>query len=247
MNKLKFKDFFLNEARRNPEINIRKKAVDIISKYQNRPDSEDIFIHFTKMNKLGINPDSYFWLIGLHCYQINNIGGYAANYPYFYIFKAKNKNDIIYLNTEKDVYNKIYLKIKDLVKNDYNIPETELEIIGQRSCSLHELLGNIIDYIRDHSQNNVKSPKGRILGYKLLTKAGIKGVVDLSGNGLIIRDISSQAWFSDVQQINILTFNKQYMPYELIQTDNPKNKFIKSHKQSIRPILKYTGHFCGNN
>jgi len=48
---MKFKELY--EARKNPEMNPKISAYDALKKYENDP---NIFIHFSKVNKLGINP-----------------------------------------------------------------------------------------------------------------------------------------------------------------------------------------------
>ena len=48
---------YLQEARRNPELNPKIPSVVNLEKYENR---KNVFVSFTQINKLGINPTSNY-------------------------------------------------------------------------------------------------------------------------------------------------------------------------------------------
>ena len=52
---MKLPDVFLYEARRNPSMNPKVSPLDTFSMYGNR---KDMFVSYTKVRKLGINPQS---------------------------------------------------------------------------------------------------------------------------------------------------------------------------------------------
>lgn len=92
----------LLEARRNPELNQKASSIDILSKYVNQ---KDIFISFTDIDKLGINPQtphSEASPNGIYGYPLSDVlpnmikAGtvkavpYAGERPYIWIFKPKS-------------------------------------------------------------------------------------------------------------------------------------------------------------
>ena len=87
---------FLEEARRNPDINKKEHILEILSKYKNE---KNIYVHFSIFNKIGINPRFDFPIFaGIYAYPINAVLDaihseqelFAIDRPYMFIIRAKN-------------------------------------------------------------------------------------------------------------------------------------------------------------
>ena len=62
---------FINEKRRNPELNPKVSFVELLEKYKGRT---DIFVTYTKLPKLGINPNNVFDTpTGVYSYPIDYV------------------------------------------------------------------------------------------------------------------------------------------------------------------------------
>lgn len=95
---------FLSEKRRNPELNPRLGTYEELRKYKDNP---NIFISFTKVNKIGINPRSRFNTpLAIYCYPLKEIWEdfnhntkevvvpYAGDNPWIWVME-KNCSDFI--------------------------------------------------------------------------------------------------------------------------------------------------------
>ena len=96
------------EARRNPDRNKRISAYDALKPYKDDP---DMYITFTEIDKLGINPKSEFNTpIGIYCYplkeiwveydieskeSIGKVVPFAGKHPYIWLIEKKNNTNFI--------------------------------------------------------------------------------------------------------------------------------------------------------
>lgn len=101
------KTLALLEKRKNPEMNPKISAYEALKKYK---DDSDIYISFTLLDKIGINPDSsYQTPSGIYCYPLKeswnklkiyekkSIGGnfpYVSRYPYIWVLRNKSNSFI---------------------------------------------------------------------------------------------------------------------------------------------------------
>ena len=94
-------------ARRNPEQNQKINSYQALLPYSKR---DDIYISFTNVDKIGVNPKSTFNTpLGIYCYPLKeawinykigynqSLDGipYAADRPYIWILEVKDKNSFI--------------------------------------------------------------------------------------------------------------------------------------------------------
>lgn len=110
----------LEEARRNPEKNPKISSADALRAYKDNP---DIYISFTDINKIGINPKSdYDSPNGIYTYPLREMFKniqqdsipYAGGRPYIYILERTSKNFV------EDLY-------KDYTNKDYTRDEREIK------------------------------------------------------------------------------------------------------------------------
>jgi hypothetical protein len=129
---MKFKEYIilLTEKRRNPEQNPKIGIVEALKPYKDNP---DIYISFTTVDKIGINPQSpHDTPLGIYSYPlkemwndiVNDTIPFAGDAPYVWIIKSKNTNGFI-KDLYKDYTSKSYdddvIKIKKLFKNNQKI------------------------------------------------------------------------------------------------------------------------------
>lgn len=75
----RYKPFNFEEARRNPEMNPHIGAWDYVDKYK---DDKDVYISFTEIDKIGINPRSkYNTPVGIYTYPLKGFVEKYIGYP----------------------------------------------------------------------------------------------------------------------------------------------------------------------
>jgi len=92
----RYKPFNFNEARRNPEQNPHISAWDYVDKYK---DDKDVYISFTEIDKIGINPKSKFNTpVGIYTYPLRE---FVKNYtPFMNLSKGFESSE------SKNIYTK---------------------------------------------------------------------------------------------------------------------------------------------
>lgn len=123
---------FISEARKNPSMNPKISIYDALSKYQN---DSDIFISFTQIDKIGINPNSSFDSpIGVYVYPLRELWSmyklklkadfkkafpFAHHQPYVWIIKKKD--GLKYIDDMSKYYHNEYaddlITLEDIIKN----------------------------------------------------------------------------------------------------------------------------------
>lgn len=134
------------EARRNPELNPKVSAYQRI-KQRYEKEGDDLYVSFTAIDKLGINPTSrYDTPIGIYAYPASyvlktvhpdhenmNRLPFAGNQPYVNIFSSKvniidvNKMSLSEMRTYTEKLKEVYLKL-DKSGNDW---KTKVDIIEE--------------------------------------------------------------------------------------------------------------------
>lgn len=99
----------LDEKRSNPQANVKQSAYEQVRKYLNEPDT---FIHFSKIQKLGVNPGQAYKTtpFGIYGYPIKDFWQvykmdavkdfkktqmFATEYPYIIVFKWNGKGKFV--------------------------------------------------------------------------------------------------------------------------------------------------------
>jgi hypothetical protein len=91
---------YLDEERSHPGMNLKFGLVEQLQQYRN---DQDVYISYTELNKIGINPKFEFNTpLGIYFYPletiwenvVNNTVPYAAERPYVYVVKATGLLDL---------------------------------------------------------------------------------------------------------------------------------------------------------
>lgn len=193
--------FNFEEARRNPEMNPHIGAWDYVDKYK---DDEDVYISFTEIDKIGINPRSkYNTPVGIYTYPLkefaekyifgsmsavdeynklhikNTVGSYApfaGNAKYINFIRLKDKSHFI-----NDMY-------KDYGSNDY---DRDIKILEKKYKTLFSVDENTLNNLTKEIWNfmsadfRLASTSGNSLTtYELMVEVGY--IIDQT-----LRDVSS--------------------------------------------------------
>lgn len=110
----------INELRRNPKVNVKKSPNEILKSYWEKSTDrvgypvtvKDLFVTFTELDKLGINPQSkYNTPLGIYAYNISMVvraAGdtrsmsravpFAGEHPYINLFKYKGEGYVLIID-----------------------------------------------------------------------------------------------------------------------------------------------------
>lgn len=195
---------------------------DILMQYIN---DDNVFVSFTKLDKLGINPNSkYDTPLGIYAYPTkdayefyrlhNNPNKddndfismipFASNQPYFTLFKYKDKFKIIDKNYDIKQLEKDYNKLKKLYPNSKILNNSFNEILNiyknDNSVPYKDKDKDmaIIFYITYHISN-----KNPIKWNKIFRELGYEAFVD-PGYGIIHNAEKCQALFFSIKNIEII-------------------------------------------
>ena len=126
---LSYKEF-LFERRSNHENNPKISTYDYLKKYKDDP---DVYISMTRIDKIGINPQSKFNTpLGVYCYPLREMWNlietgkttsdlpFAGDRPYVWILRSKNKNFIndMYKDYGSDNFDKDVKTLKKIWNRD---------------------------------------------------------------------------------------------------------------------------------
>lgn len=162
---------YLEEARRNPEQNPKIGVVEALEPYKDNP---DIYISFTEVDKIGINPKSGFNTpLGIYTYPLkemwkdvkNDTIPWAGKAPYVWILKSKNGKGFIknlYSDYSSKNYDDDMKKIKKLYKDNKEIQAEILHLktnFPQHVDLTYEKYVNwiITDYTKEAKAHNAVS------------------------------------------------------------------------------------------
>lgn len=238
----------LLEARKNPEKNPKVSAFKKIEQRINDApsnrsssdsvfgDNKNLFVSFTKIDKLGINPTSDFETpLGIYSYPASYVYNmsrrysedlsllpYAGSNPYVNIFEASG-NIIDLNNMTSDDAHKYYEKMSKWALENRNqsndesewkriVDEIEKEIQFAPTNANHpDIIGGKFWYVsmRVAHEFKKKSSKGPVAWNKLFRYMGIDGCID-DGTGIIHSFEPNQAVFFSKSAIknNERVYNK---------------------------------------
>ncbi len=214
----------LSKSRSNPIKNKRTTTLYELGKYK---DDEDIFISFTELQKLGINPSTkYSTPIGIYSYPLKEVweqyiqdGGisavpFAADKPYISIFKPKNKDRILNLDSF-NIGEELSKMIKMFGMSPRLIKAIQKGESTARDKTDSSRFWNITRLFVD----------GNIASWtKLFVNLGWEGVIDY-GNGVIHPNEPVQAVF----------FNKSFVT-QIDLIENKSSPFVITDLHNANPM-----------
>ena len=258
---------FLSDERRNPEQNPKVSPNQAIKKYSYEDDYEKIFVSFTSVPKLGINPQSkYNTPIGIYAYPIKYVYGetgdrgkmsnlpFAGDAPYVNIFKSTGniltissmKND----NTLMAYYEELRRVMSPFEKGEmrggYMHYEDFVDNFARNSETEAKVdtPGGHFWYVTMKCAEVVSKKKGiaKPLAWNwLFRQLGIDGVVD-EGEGIIHENEPTQAVFFSMDNVELLErvdnkYNPEQMTDQRYKGQHLRKQFEKAMSE-LRPILQ---------
>lgn len=247
------------EARKNPELNPKTSINAVIQDYLNQAEKlpgtsiSNLFVSFTKLPKLGINPKSeYSTPNGIYAYpadyivsrtnqtQTMNKLPFAGASPWANIFRVNpNANIIVLQNVTKAMLENYIERIKKELLPELGIEDNRygfgkmLRDVEMESSSKGQILWAIIGRVGQSMSEN--EPVGMNAAYRRL---GIDGVIDL-GAGIIHSAEPTQAVFfkgtSDVIELLDRVANK-YSPDLMSTRKDFGQKYAELSKTTINYI-----------
>lgn len=194
----------ITERRSNPDLNPRISVIDVIKQYQSNADTlpngtANLFISMTELDKLGINPAYGSGTpVGLYSYPSDYVIKvanktmddlpYAGDQPYINIFRIKNPDKIIYLNSISQEQCQYYIdKLKKIVGED-RVTRAQMStgLIQHPGKALWNITLNVAK----------KFPNTWVMWNTLFRKLGVDGCVD-DGEGIIhLHEMTQSVFFS---------------------------------------------------
>jgi len=255
----------LIETRKSPEKNpkqsINSIVIDAVEAAKNDivAGTTNLFVSFTKIDKLGINPSSkYDTPVGIYAYPgeyvIDTVGAYnpmenlpfAGESPYVNLFSVSgNIIDISTITAEEvlEYVDKIkQLWIKESGK-DAKEAEAEIEEIWENATPRRKsYAGGWLWYITWKTSLDLFSPKWRsnhpVSWNKLFRLLGIDGVVDTKGRKIIHEIEPTQAVvFTRRVLKNIKRYHNKYSP-DVTHRRTQAGRANQTNLEKIREFLK---------
>lgn len=170
---------------------------------------KNIFIHFTNVEKIGVNPQStYKTPTGIYAYPLEyvlskeRLNKLPFAYDYKYVFVLQCNTDILDLQEyEMQDFNADYNKLKHWYisnSNDHQLFDTTLDLESVTSHAKVDMPGGYLWYVL----YNLSDKKPAIWN-KLLRYLGYNAIVD-HGDGVIHSNEPTQALFTSINAISIL-------------------------------------------
>lgn len=216
----------LFEKRRNPDMNKVPTYMEVITKYANLPNSDEYYVSFTDLPKIGINPAPR-WRdtpIGVYAYPIKYVfdnGGKVlfSNRKYANIIQETMPPFNKVKPTEEDLVHarkifKDYLleKLKDSEYYDYVVQDVEDYVTKPVWTTIAAEIYQTASLLASYAIREGYAKPHHILHNTLLRLAGIHSVLD-NGEGFIYREEPVQAVFLD---------NTSYKLIERVETKRKK-------------------------
>ncbi len=222
---------FLTEYRRAGDKFPKQAAIDVLKKYK---DQDDVYISFTSIDKLGVNPQSeHCTPNGIYCYPLKaawdyykigeygiNSFPYASRQPYIWIFKGNIPD------------------ITEITNADFRQARKKLKQIGDKWLFDYHDPGFLKSYINKYpgkmlwelTNGLTKSPNKWA---HLFLKLGYNGISDKTGTRVIFPTEPVQAVFFTKKAITIL---------ERIHNITPKDKTHGNKIASIKKEIKASSY-----
>jgi hypothetical protein len=258
---MRFTEF--NEARRNPEQNPQVSINDTIINALNSTEStvantKNLFVSFTTLDKLGINPNSkYSTPIGIYSYPaeyvVSVVGNdkdmkelpFAGESPYVNLFNASGNiiNIATITSAETDRYYKaLAVLLSKQLGTDLESAKLEVEtsIYDSQDHARVQTDGGRFWYVMYTVSRELFAPKWKtrpaVAWNKLFRLLGIDGVIDFTpsgGKGIIHPSEPTQAVFFTSNSIkNPNRYYNKYSPAQGVRADR-KAAGEKKHQNII--------------
>lgn len=231
---MKIKEIF--EARRNPHLNPRVDALDAFSMYANKP---NMFVTFTQLPKVGINPQSnYNTPIGVYSYPLEYIlerayqkgtifgaAPFASDAKYVHLFQQTSRNILDVSRYGKSQFDLDIKKLLNYFKHDRDV----FDFI-QRTTERHREIGSemgggfsygrslwylIYDLVGRYKSNGRPTIEASKILYRVL---GYDAVYDMDGKGIIHVNEPTQAVHFNIQTLRVVeSFSNKEMGQDRVQ------------------------------
>lgn len=203
----------ITELRKNPDVNRKINTLQQLKELQERYKDQTLFVSFTSLDKLGINPSSrYSTPIGIYAYPLDyvlrradrqraddtinfsNIVPFAGESRYVTVFSAKGTIvDLADTATlERWIEKFKTLSGKPVLPNAYKQSSTP-QLFWSYTMYLSQKGTKDPDFVKPKEWN------------KLFRTVGIDGVVDSKGSGTIHPNEPTQAVFFSIESVNVIT------------------------------------------
>lgn len=211
----------INEVRSNPDKNVKHNMIDILRQMaadsgtiKNEFDEiPNLFVSFTDVNKLGVNPSSTFTETpnGMYAYDVkfilDQVGGiepppknlvhvetipFASDRPYMQVFSVKDPSKVLVISQDGDFPQEFLEKLR--VENE--------SLVAAIHTAFKEGRPAFLGLIRYIAKQRTNGDMGQLVGFRkahnfvsrLIKKLGYVGIVDL-GTGAIHHAEETQSVF----------------------------------------------------
>lgn len=262
---MRFQEF--NEARRRPDLNQRSSVFEQIKEYVDDP---NVFVSFTHIDKLGINPRSkYQTPVGIYCYPLKaaieqysidvkknglyNQFPFASTANYFWLFKANNSDpsNMLYLwdtMYKQKQFNNDLQKLKklfDKTANDDILFDDFVEIASE-NARFPDNVGCLWNITRCAAADwNPDASSTNPVKWNAIFRAvlGYSAVNDIQGEGIIHPSEPLQAVFFSKDAITPLLRVENKKPSTHITFDNLNDIETQSQwTQLLNQVVGETGN-----
>lgn len=198
---------FLNEKRRNPELNPVLSPIEQLETYKKDP---NVYISYTEIDKIGINPRSVIKTpLGIYAYPLgdrfSSIEHNIRNVPRGgwrkYIFVIKRKNNI-FIKNMKSYSNKDYIIDINKLRKYYSSVSNLEEIIVNSKIAYNKPIQDF--WITTRTIAETLSGKTSINWASILKKLEYKGFNDDTDFGVIDPAEGKEIVFFDTKGFTVL-------------------------------------------
>ena len=217
MNMLVERLVLLIEARRNHHLNPKENTTDYLRRRYG-DSSENLFIGFGDVNKVGINPSSgYNTPNGFYCYPLQYIldlpdGTYGKPFPldkskYCLVIKLIDKANVVDVVDAigEEMSDKLTLRYRRNMQ--YDIKVNAKTTIGEVWKHLYSYLRPLHGFDKDDDQDDDGTGEPSLLArdvLKFFRSLGIDGITDVSGTGTIHPNEPTQAVFFNMRCLTLI-------------------------------------------
>lgn len=236
---MKLNELLVLEKRRNPALPAQTKRAGIeeLLKYEGR---DDIFISYTDVDKIGINPQSeYYTPIGIYAYPLANVlpelkermdskrVPFAGRRPFIWVLQA---NPVSLQDYDSGDFDRDLGKLVDYMKK-LGFDSTEIATIPNdaiRKATIESIAGKMWNVTRMMARAIAKktNTKAPVRWNRLMSDVlGYQGIVD-HGDGIIHSNESNQAVFFNKKTFKVVEKIRNISPRV---SDHSSDEYIIGH------------------
>lgn len=213
----------LLEARRNPHLNPTFDALTKLKQIAHKYGTEGIYVRFSGIPKLGVNPQSKWGTpFGICAYPLDYVieaelrVPYAGNMKYLIVFKLKPTANILDLNSSinPNILNTWFNAIKFVTHASIKKPDNFNTYLDMWNYMYNCIRGEQYDYKNEvgHEKN-----KDGIKAYNIFRHMKVDGIID-HGQGIIQHNEPHQGIFFNTKSLQLVS---------IIDKDRGKSQLIK--------------------